>query len=58
MAETPEPPPPARPGPGEAPKPGPKGPRTPYPVDAPGISDLPGSEPDYVPGTPLEPGKF
>jgi hypothetical protein len=30
----------------------PAGPRTPYPVDHPGISDQPGSEPDYIPGTP------
>jgi len=30
----------------------PNGPRTPYPVDHPGIGEQPGSEPDYVPGTP------
>lgn len=33
------------------PQPKPTGPRTPYPVDHPGISDRPGSEPDYMPGT-------
>jgi len=32
----------------------PTGPRTPYPVDHPGISDQPGSEPDYIPATPGE----
>jgi hypothetical protein len=30
----------------------PAGPRTPYPVDHPGISDQPGSEPDFIPATP------
>jgi hypothetical protein len=30
----------------------PAGPRTPYPVDHPGISDQPGSEPDYIPAMP------
>jgi hypothetical protein len=30
----------------------PAGPRTPYPVDHPGISDLPGREPDCIPATP------
>jgi hypothetical protein len=30
----------------------PAGPRTPYPVDHPGVSDQPGSQPDYIPGTP------
>jgi hypothetical protein len=30
----------------------PAGPRTPYPVERPGITDRPGSEPDYFPGTP------
>jgi hypothetical protein len=30
----------------------PVGPRTPYPVDHPGIRDQPGSEPDYIPATP------
>jgi hypothetical protein len=36
---------------GERPKPGPAGPRTPYPVNDPGFADprKPGSEPDYVP---------
>ncbi len=34
------------------PKPEPKGPRTPYPVDKPIDPRGPGSEPDYVPGTP------
>jgi hypothetical protein len=60
MAETPdkEAPPPVRPNPDETPKPGPKGPRTPYPVDDPGITDLPGQEPDYIPGTPLRPGRL
>jgi hypothetical protein len=29
----------------------PPGPRTPYPVEHPGIRDQPGSEPDYVPAT-------
>jgi hypothetical protein len=58
--ETPEKeaPPPVRPNPDEAPKPGPKGPRTPYPVNDPEIADLPGQEPDYIPGKPLEPGRF
>ncbi len=44
--------------PGRTPEPGPTGPRTPYPVDDPGIADpgLPGSEPDVVPGRPLDPG--
>ena len=32
----------------------PAGPRTPYPVDHPGISDQPGSEPDYIPATPAQ----
>jgi len=34
--------------------PRPGGGRTPYPVDAPPIDDLPGSEPDYEPGRPLD----
>jgi hypothetical protein len=36
---------------------GPSGPRSPYPVDDPGISDPtgPGSEPDYLPGAPTNP---
>jgi hypothetical protein len=29
--------------------------RTPYPVEDPGIDDLPGSEPDYIPPTPGNP---
>ena len=36
----------------------PVGPRTPYPVDHPGIGDQPGSEPDYIPGTPTDLPKF
>jgi hypothetical protein len=32
----------------------PAGPRTPYPVEHPGIRNQPGSEPDYIPGTPAE----
>ena len=40
--------------PDELPDQGPTGPRTPYPVDDPGIGDQPGSEPDYIPGTPAE----
>jgi len=32
----------------------PAGPRTPGPVDRPGISEQPGSEPDYIPATPAE----
>jgi hypothetical protein len=39
------------PKPGDKPQPGPKGPRTPYPVEHPGIRDQPGSEPDVFPGT-------
>jgi hypothetical protein len=37
--------------PDEKPRPGPQGPRTPYPVNDPSIADpkKPGSEPDYVP---------
>jgi hypothetical protein len=45
--------------PDETPRPGPAGPRTPYPVNDPGFADpnKPGSEPDYIPppspaGTP------
>lgn len=43
--------------PDEQPKRGPDGPRTPYPVDDPGVADPagPGSEPDYLPGRPPEP---
>jgi hypothetical protein len=38
--------------PDETPDVGPTGPRTPYPVDDPGVGDPtgPGSEPDYLPG--------
>jgi hypothetical protein len=36
----------------EDPELGPKGPRTPYPVDEPIDPKGPGSEPDYFPGTP------
>jgi hypothetical protein len=39
------------PKPGDKPQPGPKGPRTSYPVEHPGIRDQPGSEPDVLPGT-------
>ena len=37
--------------PDDDPRPGPRGPRTPYPVNDPGIADpdKPGSEPDYIP---------
>jgi hypothetical protein len=44
--------------PDEAPDIGPTGPRTPYPVNDPGITDPkgPGSEPDYLPGNPTDPG--
>jgi hypothetical protein len=45
---------PARPPNGEKPAPRPAGPRTPYPVEHPGMSDQPGSEPDYLPGKPAE----
>lgn len=43
--------------PDEIPDTGPTGPRTPYPVNDPGISEPtgPGSEPDYLPGTPSSP---
>lgn len=49
-----------RPPPDERPVQGPYGPRTPYPVDAPGNADPqgPGSEPDYIPGSPAAPVKF
>jgi hypothetical protein len=39
----------------DEPVPGPQGPRTPYPVEHPGIREQPGTAPDYVPGGPLEP---
>ena len=32
----------------------PPGARTPYPVEHPGISDQPGTQPDYLPGKPGE----
>ena len=38
----------------EKPAPKPGGPRTPYPVEHPGMSDQPGSEPDYLPGKSVE----
>ena len=41
--------------PDEKPRPGPKGPRTPYPANDPGL-DRPGAEPDYIP--PLPPGSM
>jgi hypothetical protein len=43
--------------PDQPPDQGPTGPRAPYPVDDPGISDprAPGSEPDYLPGGPTNP---
>lgn len=49
---------PPAPPPDELPDMGPTGPRSPYPVDDPGITDPmgPGSEPDYLPGTPTNPG--
>lgn len=49
---------PAPPQPDEQPDIGPTGPRTPYPVNDPGIGDPvgPGSEPDYLPGAPTDPG--
>jgi hypothetical protein len=37
------------------PEPKPAGPRTPYPVEDPGVEDQPGSEPDLVPGPPPQP---
>ena len=47
----PTPPQPIPDRPDQAPLPGPRGPRTPYPVNDPGIADpgKPGSEPDYIP---------
>jgi hypothetical protein len=49
---------PPSPIPDEPPDIGPTGPRTPYPVNEPGIMDPtgPGSEPDYLPGNPTDPG--
>lgn len=40
--------------PAEPVKPEPKGPRTPYPADAPVDPHGPGSEPDYFPGKPAD----
>ena len=50
--------PPPPPTPEEEPDIGPTGPRTPYPVNDPGIGEPggPGSEPDIFPGTPTDPG--
>jgi hypothetical protein len=47
----PTPPQPIPDRPDQAPLPSPRGPRTPYPVNDPGIADpgKPGSEPDYIP---------
>ena len=44
--------------PEEQPDIGPTGPRSPYPVNDPGIGEPggPGSEPDYLPGVPTDPG--
>jgi hypothetical protein len=49
---------PPAPAPDELPDVGPTGPRTPYPVNDPGIGEPggPGSEPDIFPGTPTDPG--
>lgn len=49
-------PPPSQPD--ELPDIGPTGPRTPYPVNDPGIDEPggPGSEPDVFPGSPTDPG--
>lgn len=46
--------------PDEMPDTGPSGPRTPYPVNDPGIVDPtgPGSAPDYLPGNPSTPMQF
>jgi len=45
--------------PDERPIPGPRGPRTPYPVERPDIENLPGTEPDVVqPVTPPNPGRM
>jgi len=43
--------------PDQRPLPGPKGPRTPYPVNDPDTADPrgPGSEGDVIPGTPSNP---
>ena len=42
------------PRPDEKPVPGPNGPRTPYPVNKPPVPE-PGTEPDFIPGTPNNP---
>ena len=49
---------PPPPDPPAQPPNGPTGPRTPYPVDDPGVDEPrgPGSEPDYLPGGPTDPG--
>ena len=49
---------PQPPGPDDLPDIGPTGPRSPIPVDDPGVTDPkgPGSEPDYLPGGPTDPG--
>jgi hypothetical protein len=48
---------PLPPDPDDVPQPGPNGPRTPYPVDDPPLDPRgPGSEPDYLPGVPTDPG--
>ncbi len=61
VPQTPKTPDPGPPAPDEEPVPGPAGPRTPYPVNDPGIADpdsQPGSDPDYIPPTPLGPGQM
>ncbi|HWP17212.1 MAG TPA: hypothetical protein VNM46_16420 [Xanthobacteraceae bacterium] len=40
--------------PREEPAEKPAGPRTPYPVEHPGMGDQPGREPDYLPGNSVE----
>jgi len=45
---------PARPPEEKNPAPKPPGPRTPYPVEHPSMSDQAGTEPDYLPGKPAE----
>lgn len=48
---------PLPPDPDDMPQPGPTGPRTPYPVDDPPLDPgMPGTEPDYLPGVPTDPG--
>ncbi|MEA2930565.1 MAG: hypothetical protein QOG38_2993 [Hyphomicrobiales bacterium] len=41
---------PREPGNDKTPREKPPGPRTPYPVEHPGIGGQPGAEPDYIPG--------